>query len=455
MTDMLISNNLKAERIAAGIPTVEELAERAGIDPTWCAHIEAGRVLPTADEYRRLLAALGDISPKRLYEVTWRQLTMVEDYPKTRSDLSSMWRGWRDESHLLMSRDEITFFERQPGPDHRAEVYVNMSCGTLRSPHLLLDTVSVLEALGVDFIAAAGPGAGCCGKPLMRTGSDGAFERHRQNRIDRSMAWGTTVHVNWCGACQQTATATASKLELTEGVTHPVREIQVIPFLEERVRALGDRVPWRKEVRRRVLVEGHGGMSNVHIGMRDAIPRLLAMVPGVETVGIYEGWSDLSPCADFGREGSPPPEWTQRSRTKEEIEEHRVNLAAEMRALGADTVTTMHQSCHQMWSRYASDQLAVMHSVSILAEALGCGAPDRYQEAVRHNDPRRLFEESRPRWESWGMSEQRALETANSICDTRTMEVRYGSTRPADDAAGPSCGGGCGGCHAHAEDAAS
>jgi hypothetical protein len=450
MAKPLISNNVKAERLAAGIGSVKELALRAGIDPTWCGYIEDGWVLPTSDEYKRLLAALGGIPADRLYVRTWRQLTKVDHLARGGGEADSdMWRRWRDESHLMMSREELNYFDRQPGLDHEAEVYVNMSCGTQRSPHLLQDTVSVLEALGVSFVAAAGPGAGCCGKPLYLHNGQQAYDRHREGRIKRSQAWGATVHVNWCGACQQIGTAEASRHQLADGVVHPVRELQLIPFLEERVRALGDRAPWKKEVHRRVLAEGHRGLSNQHDHSWDTIPTLLAMVPGVEVVGQYEGWSEISPCAGAAREGSPAPAWTQRPETPEELANHRVRLAEQIQALGGDTVSCLHQNCHQMWSRYVSDRLAVIHPISVLAEALDCRHPDRFQEAVLHGDPQRLLNESRPRWQSWGMTEQRAAEIAESICDfSMTTKGIVQATLP-NTASGPTCTGGCGGCQTH------
>jgi Fe-S oxidoreductase len=454
----LIANNLRAERIRAGFESVEELAERAGMDATWCSYIEEGRVLATSEELDLLLAALGGIPGSRIYEQTWRQLTLSKDPGYVMDTIAKMWRAWRDESHLLMSREEINFYDRSPGLDHEAEVYVNLSCGTQRSPHLLQDTVSVMEALGVSFVAAAGPGAGCCGKPLFRGGPEGAYERHRTNRIERSQAWGATTHVNWCGACQQTSTAAAARHELLEGVTHPVREIQLIPFLRERVSELGDRVRWKKDVHRRIVAEGHPGMSEVHAGAQRDIAELLSMVPGVEVAGVYDGHSVLSPCATFGLEGSRPPEWTQRPETSTEREDHRRRLAAEIHGRGADTVSCMHQTCHQKWSRYASDELTVAHPVSVLAEALGCAHPDRFQEAVRHGDPQRLLDEARPRWEAWGITEARATELAESICgmsaddfvplrDIEDDPESYAMQRRMS--AGLSCGGGCGGCTTH------
>nr|WP_238351515.1 helix-turn-helix domain-containing protein [Kribbella shirazensis] len=453
---------MRAERIRAGFESVHELAERAGIDPTWCSYIEEGRVLATGEELDRLVTALGGIPPSRIYEQTWRQLTLLKRPGYGMDTMSRLWRAWRDESHLLMSRDEINFYDRPPGLDHEAEVYVNLSCGTQRSPHLLQDTVSVLEALGVSFIAAAGPSAGCCGKPLFRNGPEGSYERHRTNRIERSQAWGATTHVNWCGACQQTSAAAAARQELLEGGPPPVREIQLIPFLRERVGELGDKVRWKREVRRRVIAEGHPAMSEVHSSAQRDIAGLLSMVPGVEVAGLYDGHSDLSPCVTFGLEGSRPPEWTRRPETPAEREDHRRQLAAEIHSRGADTVSCMHQTCHQKWSRYASDELAVVHPISVLAEALDCGHPDRYQEAVRHGNPQRLLEESRPRWESWGVTAERAAELAEALCVMAADD--YAPITEIDDdpdsfamqrrvRAGLSCGGGCGGCTTHSDPA--
>lgn len=464
MTEPLIANNLRAERIAAGFETVEALAARAGIDPAWCSYIEDGKVLANREEYERLLDALGGIPANRIYVRAWRQLTLLDqtDPMPGMTRASKMWREWRDEGHLLMSREELNYFDRQPGPDHRAEVYVNLSCGTQRSPHLLQDTVSVLGALGVSFVAAAGPGAGCCGKPLAMNKSQDAYEQHRQSRIDRSQAWDATTHVNWCGACQQISSAAAARHELADGIVHPVREVQLIPFLEERVRALGDKVPWKTEVRRRVAAEGHPGISNVHHHSQQVIANLLSMVPGVEVTAFYDGWWELSPCAAFGLEGSPPPAWTERPETPEELDDHRARLAADVHARGAETVSCMHFTCHQMWSRYASDALDVVHPISVLAEALDCRYPDRYQEAIRHGDPQRLLEESRPRWQSWGMTEERAAEMAESICTFGSGGAKYVVNVALAEADGKSyamtsrinagsfCGGcGGGGCQSH------
>ncbi|HEU5473328.1 MAG TPA: helix-turn-helix transcriptional regulator [Actinophytocola sp.] len=419
----LIPNNLADERAAAGFDTPDDLAVQAGIDPAWYSQIEVGRVLPTRAELESILDALGGIPASRLYLLSWRQIIGIDGVAAAAHRPGTMFRNWADHGRMLMSRDELTWFDRRPRSAPGADVYVNMSCSVQVTPHLLLDTVSVLDALGVRFVAAAGPAAACCGKPFGSIGRPAVAERLRLTRLERSLGWGATVHVNWCTACQQTTTAAAARRLMTDGVRHPVREVQVITFLEERVRELGDAMPWRKRVRRRVLAESHS-WSPVHLQAQTAMARLLAMVPGVEVVDLYDGFSEDSPCTASAREpGSPQPEWTRRPQTAESIRAHRSRLADYATSRGADTVSCVHQSCHQKWSRYASDRLAVRHAVSILAEALDCAHPDRYQDAVRLGNPQQFLERSRPVWQSWGLSEERATELAAAICDPRFADT--------------------------------
>jgi len=73
----------------------------------------------------------------------------------------------------------------------------------------------------------------------------------------------------------------------------------------------------------------------------------------------------------------------------------------------------------KIWSRYASDRLRVQHTVSILAEALGCAHPDRYQAAVRLATAEAVVAQTRPIWSTWGMGETEALGLAKGLADAR------------------------------------
>jgi hypothetical protein len=301
-------------------------------------------------------------------------------------------------------------------PDKPVDVFLSMSCGTQAAPHLLLDTIGVCEALGLSYYAAAGP-AGCCGKPYIANRLNKVGDAWSREKTNFALEIGAKEIVSWCTACQQNATILAARRAVTAGEAHPIRESQTLTFFKERILEMGDRVPWKREVKRKVLAEGHVRTSPVHEAALAAEVALLEAIPGVEVVGTYDGFEPDSPCAYAAREESYGT-W-RRDESAEDVVEHRAMLADMVHARGADTVACQHQGCHQAWSRYASDRLAVRHPVSILAEAFDCAHPDRYQAAARIGDPNEIVEQTRPVWTTWGISDERALELAKMISDPK------------------------------------
>jgi Fe-S oxidoreductase len=397
--------------------------------------MEAGHLLPTRAEFERLREALGGIPPERLYRVDMLQILGAVEYDSASTTLRGVIEEVRGAEQLFVARDEITWLERREVPEDKVDAFLSMSCGTLASPHLLLDTVAVAHALGIKFVAAAGA-AGCCGKPLLGLGQYKSGESFSQNKIRYAQSIGATTTVVWCTADQQTALNAAAHRKFRSGIEHPIREMQIIAFLEEHVLALGNRVPWKRPVHRRVLAEGHREWSNVHTAAFEAEARLLSLIPGVELVGSYDGSiDDLSPCAGRSRPAWRGP-WKPDT-TAEEVQTRRARVADMVASLGADTVACQHQGCHQIWGRYASERMAVRHVISILAEALGCDHPDRAQAATQLGDAAAVVEQTRPVWKTWGISEDEALRLAQK-------HVASGIFAADPNTIGCPEGGGCG-----------
>jgi Fe-S oxidoreductase len=419
MSERVIApNRLREERESAGYPTPEALASRAGIAPDVYRAIEDGQILPDQREFERLREALGGIAADRLYVMNFRQLLGVEGYVRGKQNFGELFASKRGAERLLVAREDVRWADERPSPrpDQPVDVFLSMSCGTQESPHLLLDTLAVCDALGVTYVAAAGA-AGCCGKPYVASGHEDIGEKWITSKMQRAVATGAKAQVNWCTACQNTSELAAARRGVLDGTVHPIREVQLLTYFEERLRELGDRVPWKAAPKRRVLAEGHIQYSPIHAEAGSANERLLALIPGVESVQFYDGFNAESPCGGRARETSQGP-WTA-PKTTEEIKRRRVELAEMAAARGADTIACQHQGCHQIWGRYASDGLRVQHAVSILAEALGCAHPDRHQAAVRLATAEEVVAQTRPIWSTWGMSETEALGLAKSLADPR------------------------------------
>jgi Fe-S oxidoreductase len=412
-------NQLAKERLAAGISEPGALAARAGIDPEMYEHIEAGRLLPTLNQFERLRAALGDVPADRLYRGDMLQIMGAITYagalPTPRSVMD--WVG--GPMKLFVARDEVTWMQdTREIPDEPVDAFITLSCGTRATPHLLLDALAAARALGITFVAASGP-AGCCGKPYLAKREFEAGDAFTLGKVRYAQRIGASTIVTSCHACMQTATIMASRRQILEGTPHPVREMWMGNFLAERVARLGDQVPWKRRLTHRVLLDEHTG-HGAFIEAAQGMAQLLSLIPGAEVVGSVSGeLESVKPCGTPGRTGNTAsgamarPQWRPVEVDRREAEVRARLLADLVSARGADTVSATHFSCHNMWSRYASDRMKVRHCVSLLAEALGVGHPDRAQAAAHIGDPIEVVQQTRPIWGSWNLTEEEALALAS------------------------------------------
>lgn len=402
----IFANNLAAEREARGIAAADELARSADIEPSLYAMIEAGEILPTQAEATRLAAVLG-VKRSRLYPIGLNGAIGGDGEGGTYEvslDQVAFYRELRDPTRLLVSRDEMAWLERAAEPDGEYDVFVNLSCGTQMHPHLMLDAVAVLRTLGVNFAAGAGTDF-CCGGYFRIHHSERSGVHVAEKSVRPALARGASTHVSWCTQCVNNFTAVSNRRVAEGGEATPLREVQFLDFLAERLEELGDAVPWVRSVDRKVVVHGHPRESPVVSEAVHNVTRVLQLVPGVEVVGLME----RTFMDDFCYTGDQPGYPT----TPEEMQAKRHEIAAIARSNGADTVSPQHQDCSRIWAPFASVDMAVRNAVSIVAEGLGCDHPDRVEAAYLLGDPDAVVEQTRPIWSSWGLTEDQAREIAH------------------------------------------
>jgi Fe-S oxidoreductase len=335
---------------------------------------------------------------------------------------AALYQAQEEPARLLIAKDEMRWMTHNVPPDRSVDVFLLLGCGARGLPHILLDSVAVLEALGVRFVAGAGQQF-CCGNPYRPDRLDAA-DRLTANSIDRMTAWGASTIVHWCTACQLTFGAWSRNSEevWSGGTVMPMRprgavqdgieNVHIHTFIERRLRELGDRVPWRNTPQRRVLVEGHPELTEVHDVAMTTGAKMLSLVPGVEVLGYAK-----APEA-FGRPGSNCSN-ALADLTLHDVQRIRSEIAAQARARGADTISCQHHNCHRTWSRFASESLRVEQCVSIVAEALGVRSPDRYQEFAQLGETDRVVDRTERIWRTWGIDRAEATDLARKTFDPK------------------------------------
>jgi Fe-S oxidoreductase len=313
-------------------------------------------------------------------------------------DYPDFYKAMVERERLQVAKDEAKWTEKHQPPDRKIEVLLNFGCNVRQTPHLMREAVAVLEALGVDFHAVAGQQF-CCGKPYSNQGLKDAGRSVVEASVRRMASYQPERAIQWCSACE---------MQFSDVVIPEVGiEFQsdgIAKFLVEKIDKMGDRVPWKKGLKVRAAIHGHLGEHRV----RDAHPpvtiELLKRIPGVEFVEVAHT-DALAFCDNNGLKIA--------AITSEEYLTAQRKLEEYLASIGADTLVTLYHSCTRELSKFQSERFRLRHYISLVAEALGVGKPDRFSEYWRLGEPAKVVEASRPNWESWGYSEAEAYRLAH------------------------------------------
>lgn len=317
-------------------------------------------------------------------------------------DFKGFYDYMEDMTQLMLSKEEVHWIEQRPTTKEEVPVFMNMSCGTKLAPHTGLETVNIFKALGVGFVAGVGRQY-CCGKILRANNENGAGERMSKASINRFREWGAMTAVHHCPSCQIIFDDYVKRTPHAAPAGFTNKHFST--FLEERLLQLGDKVPWKNRVDARVLLETYGfdTMSPVHAEVANTAERILSLVPGVQVIGRLEMPSQGAACLTH-----PDGLQNESKLSREEFVAMQGELREQLQARRANMIAPLDKFCQREWSKFAADDIPVRHYLSIVAAALGCDEPDRFQLLWQLGDTKAILEATRPYWESWGVDEKTA-----------------------------------------------
>ncbi|MCA0305060.1 MAG: (Fe-S)-binding protein [Proteobacteria bacterium] len=240
---------------------------------------------------------------------------------------------------------------QQPAEQRRAEVLFYTGCNVLRTPHIVLNVMDILDALELDFDVVGGP-SHCCGVYQFQEADLATYERIGHRTFDRLGQSGAARVLTWCPTCSKNFD------ELEKDAAPPSFDLgHVSEFLVDNLEAL--RARFRPDQpRRRVVVHEHLGIG----ATLDSIRRLLAAVPNLELVELPQDSGFSYACGG------------QAAKFKAREQAIHKALAEGAVAAGADTIVTMYHSCHRaLAGAEALYPLSVVNFTDILAEAMGRG----------------------------------------------------------------------------------
>ena len=363
--------NAPAGQVVGGI--VDFLAGRGDLDPAsdaWASTCNGcGLCIPACPE---------GINPRKMLGLA--SARSASRGSKTPELFRRMSRAIKVMAAMQLVPAEFRRVFTPPRP-RRAPLVFYLGCNALRTPHLLFNSMAVLDALGADYEVVGGPSS-CCGviatkwEGEVRTG-----ERVTANAIDRFEGFSPEKVLNWCPTCQ------LHLGETLEGYRKTSYEFDhVTQYLVGRIDELREKfvIP----IRRRVIVHAHVGRADI---CRN-VDQLLRAIPELEIVEtVFEsGYT----CGGSGC--SKAPELAAREHNE---------LLSRADATGADILVTLYHGCHATFiAAEAGGKFRVLNYTDLLVEALG-GIPhsDRLKEFRLLDDWQMIVEEGRPYLQANGL----------------------------------------------------
>jgi len=248
-------------------------------------------------------------------------------------------------------------------------------CNVLKTPHIVLLALDIMDALGASYQVMGGP-SHCCGVLQVRTGDVATSGRMGENSIDKLAQSKSKQVVSWCPSCQvQLGETTLPTLERMRGA----KPFEMTPFtlylrknLDRLRPLLHERVPMR------IALHRHPG---VH-GVVEAAEEILRAVPGIEIVDLHQ--------PAVGLQSNNLKVLPQYRRQLDEAE-----LGA-AEAAGVDALVAIYHSDHRALCAHERDwPFRIMNIYEIVGASMGLHEEDHYKRLKIMQDADAILDDCR------------------------------------------------------------
>jgi Fe-S oxidoreductase len=291
-----------------------------------------------------------------------RRSAAEERRKKGASAFSTMGRSVRVLSRMQLPVDVLAKFRSTALTGEKPDVVFYTGCNVLRTPHIVLLCLDILDALGVSYQVMGGPGD-CCGILQLRTGDLSAAGKIAYKTTDRFAESGAHKVLAWCPTC----TVQMSE-NVLPGRAPPSYDLEpLVVYLASQLDRL--RPLLRNRVEKRVGLHEHPGVA----GVSEAAERIVRAVPGVEFVALEQprvGYmcNTLQPLPAF----------------KRQLHQQLLESAA---AAGVTTLAGVYHACHRELCSHERDwPFEVVNFLEIVGESMGLRREDQFKRLKKMQD---------------------------------------------------------------------
>jgi Fe-S oxidoreductase len=246
-------------------------------------------------------------------------------------------------------------------------------CNVLKTPHIALLALDIMDALGIKYQVMGGP-SHCCGVMQLRPGDVEMSGRMGTSSIEKMSHAKSGQVISWCPSCYvQFTETTLPTIERQRGA----RPFEMTPFMRFLNGRLDQLTPHlRRPVEMRVALHRHPGVA----GVMEAASSILQAIPGITFVDLHQPAVGLQSV----NLGVLPA-------FKRELQLDELKAA---RDAGIDALVTVYHSEHRELCAHERDwPFRILNLLELVGASMGLERHDRYKELKIMQDADQIVRE--------------------------------------------------------------
>jgi heterodisulfide reductase subunit D len=352
---------------------------------------------------RFLLAMARLVMAKAKTEPRERRRQGVETFRKLNADVIVQSRMQLDDALLAQLGQRVAAGSQggDAAENTAPEFVFYTGCNLLKTPHIALLALDIMDAIGVSYQVMGGP-THCCGIGQLRAGDTAVSANMAETTINKLARSGQVL--TWCGSCQVQFTEVMLPAYERQTGKRPFEMTPFMRFLGERVDRL--RPMLRQPVPMRVALHRHPGIP----GVVEAAVKLLTAVPGIEVVDLGQPAVGLMSNAL-----RTLPDYKKKLQLQE--------LEA-ARDAGVDALVAVYHVDHREFCAHERDwPFQVLNLLEVVGLSMGIAHPDQYKRLKILQDVDLIMAECRDRLAHHGIADETARMSIQAMLDDQPLPL--------------------------------
>jgi Fe-S oxidoreductase len=400
----------EARTVIAGVIDILRLGEGNDAARKWAnACVLSGECIKVCDygvNPRFLLAMTRTAMARKECDAQEQRRIGVEGFRKVAREVSHISRLQLDDELLARLGQKSSVSSTGDG---QPDFVFYTGCNVLKTPHIALLALDIMDAIGATYQVMGGP-SHCCGVVQMRTGDIATSGRFSENTLDKLASSKFGQVVSWCASCHiQFTETTLPTVEKVRGA----KPFEMTPFMLylrgklDRLRPL-----LRERVPMRIALHKHPG---VH-GVVEAAEDILRAVPGVDLVDLKQ--PAIGAMSNYFR---------ALPKLRRELQQNELDAAERA---GVDALVAVYHADHRELCAHESVRpFRILNMLEVVGASMGLHRDDAYKRLKIMNDVEAIMADCHDLVTRHGLDPATIRQALQAMLEEQPLPVNVRATR--------------------------